>query len=273
MWTNLSSNILAILFIRDAGLFPDCSVFRSSNWTSGAKHEASFDAFMTGCLFAQECAHLGIKFDLSSPLTNLATNEKLQGYINLLYPSWNSGTVLDLTTGTEKPESNYKRKYPAILFSNIVLLWGFPSKFKPKDLKDCITKVFGASSVTSIFFLDYTAGLVQFSKKEYVNDFLRLKDALERNADDPISVLHPLAGLLEGGNTRASDYDTYKHICGASASKVLFADQAEAAGIRWTTLVGSQSSGAGSSAETQPHSHHVSCEDIMDTLYAARSVS
>lgn len=143
--TNLSSNILAILFIRDAGLFPDSLVFRSSNWTSGAKHEAGFDAFMTGCLFAQECAHLGIKFDLSLPLTNLAANEKLKDYINLLYPSWNSGIVIDLTTGIEKPESNYKRKYPTVLFSNIVLLWGFLSKFKPKDLKDCITKVFGAS--------------------------------------------------------------------------------------------------------------------------------
>ncbi|KAH7689053.1 Ribonuclease CAF1 protein [Dioscorea alata] len=245
----------------------------SSNWTSGAKHEAGFDAFMTGCLFAQECAHLGIKFDLSSPLTNLATNEKLKGYINLLYPSWNSGTVIDLTTGIEKPESNYKRKYPTVLFSNIVLLWGFPSKFKPKDLKDCISKVFGASSVTSIFFLDYTAALVQFSKKEFVNDFLMLKDTLERNPDDPISVLNPLAGLLEGDNTRAADYDTYKTICSSSASKVLFADQAEAAGIRWKTLFSSHSPEAGSSAETRLHSHHVSCEDIIDTLYAARSVS
>ncbi|MCD7456027.1 hypothetical protein HAX54_030500 [Datura stramonium] len=30
---------------------------RSSNWNSGAKHEAGYDAFMTGCIFAQACNH------------------------------------------------------------------------------------------------------------------------------------------------------------------------------------------------------------------------
>ncbi|KAF3526116.1 hypothetical protein F2Q69_00048167 [Brassica cretica] len=32
---------------------------RCSNWNTGGKHEAGYDAFVTGCGFAQACSHLG----------------------------------------------------------------------------------------------------------------------------------------------------------------------------------------------------------------------
>lgn len=258
-----------------------------SCWNSGAKHEAGYDAFMTGCVFAQACSHLGIKFDINSPTVDFARDDKLQQYINLLYPSWNSGTVINLSTGIECPELGYKRKYPTIVFSNIVLVWGFPSNLRPKDLKDSISKVFGTDSITSVFFLDTTAALVQFSKEEFVNDFLIVKDTLERD-DGAIAVLHPLSKLLEGGNTRASSYETYKEICSASVSRVLFADQAEAMGIRWKTKVEPASAEIHDRPSTadnsnlfsvlkqrneskinQDRSHHqVSCEDILRSLSA-----
>lgn len=253
-----------------------------SYWNSGAKHEAGYDAFMTGCVFAQACSLLGIKFETNSPTIDFTRNEKLQHHINLLYPSWNSGTVINLSTGVETPELGYKRKYPTIVFSNIVLVWGFLSKLTPKDLKDCISKVFGADSVTSVFFLDSTAALVQFSKEEFVNDFLILKDTLERD-DDAIAVLHPLAKLLEGGNTRAASYETYKEICGASASKVLFAEQAEAIGIRWKTKIDSVNEETKDVDEysdvKQPNerktdkeksNHQISYDDILSSLRASK---
>uniref|UniRef100_A0A804RK60 Uncharacterized protein n=2 Tax=Zea mays TaxID=4577 RepID=A0A804RK60_MAIZE len=166
----------------------------SSRFISGAKHEAGYDAYMTGCIFAQLCAYLGIQFEQFSPLDNLATNTKLQKHINFLSPSWNSGTVLDLSTGMETPDPGYTRRYPAAVYDNIVVIWGFLSKFK---------------------------------KQESVNDFLDLKAVLER-ADSAISILHPLSTILEGGQTRAAKYDTYRDICSSSESKYLFADQAEA---------------------------------------------
>lgn len=256
---------------------------RLSCWNSGAKHEAGYDAFMTGCVFAQACSHLGIKFEINSPTIDFANHEKLQHYVNLLYPSWNSGTVLNFRTGIESPELGYKRKYPTIVFPNIVLLWGFSSKLKPKNLKDCISKVFGPDSITSVFYLDSTAALVQFSKEEYANDFLTVKDTLERD-DSAIAVLHPLAKLLEGGNTRAASYEIYKEICSASISKVLFADQAEAMGYRWKTKLNpavsvsdeqvaaedSNPLSVGKKNENtinQERSHQqVSCEDILHSL-------
>ncbi|CAL9182914.1 poly(A)-specific ribonuclease PARN-like [Musa acuminata AAA Group] len=264
----------------------------SSCFNSGAKHEAGYDAFMTGCVFAQACSHLGIKFEVHTPLYDLARNGKIKNYINVLYPSWNSGTVLHLNTGTESPESGYKRKYPAVVFANIVLIWGFPSKFKPKDLKDCVCRVFGPDSITSIFFIDRTAALIQFSKEEFVNEILVLKDTLER-VNDPISMLHPLSKLLEGGNTRAANYDTYRDICAASASKVLFADQADSLGIHWKTKLGTGSQetleascnetttevtslvehSSGVSADSvRQFKHQISYVDILDSLIVSKSL-
>ncbi|KAJ0101365.1 hypothetical protein Patl1_03932 [Pistacia atlantica] len=202
---------------------------RSSDWNSGVRHEAGYDAFMTGCVFAQACSHLGIDFTLHSSSENLALNEKLQKYINLLY----------LNT-------------PKILFSHIVLVWGFPSKLKAREIRECISKVFGSTSVTSVYHVDETAVFVQFKKEEMVPLFLELKESLE-SSNDVVSVLHPLSKLLKGGNTCAASYETYKEICSSPISKVLFADQAEAVGIKWKTkLVESKGRGGDSRKQKFP---------------------
>ncbi|KAL3614703.1 hypothetical protein CASFOL_041460 [Castilleja foliolosa] len=203
---------------------------RFSNWNSGSKHEAGYDAFMTGCVFSEACLHLGIDFNSHTPSINFPQNEKLQKYINYLYLSWVNGDLIDLRTGKSTAESlgsitSVKRK--KFVFSNMILLWGLPAKLKAKDIRDCFCKVFGASSVTSIYHLDDTAAFVQFSKFELVSEFLELKDKLERD-NDPISVLHPLSKILETGRARAAGYEIYKEICGSPVSEIMFADQAEA---------------------------------------------
>ncbi|XP_050140245.1 poly(A)-specific ribonuclease PARN-like isoform X1 [Malus sylvestris] len=211
---------------------------RSSNWNSGAKHEAGYDAFMTGCVFAQTCSHLGIDFQACSSSEKLAHNEKLQKQINHLYLSWSNGDIIDLTTGKKNAMSsgsnNHKKRYLQIMSENIALIWGFPSKLKARDVRECISKVFGPTSVTSVFHLDETAVFVQFSKETFVSEFLALKETLERS-DGPVSVLHPLAGLLEGGSARAANYETYKEICSSPSAKGFFTDQAEAVGVKWKT--------------------------------------
>lgn len=211
---------------------------RSSSWNPGGKHEAGYDAFMTGCIFAQLCSDLGIDFKLHETTKQLALNEKLQKYVNRLYLSWMHGDIIDLNTGNKvadsSPSHSLKKRYPKILFENIVIIWGFPSKLKANEVRECISKVFGPNSVVSVFHLDATAAFVQFSKTEFVSDFLLVKDTLERG-DGAIMVLHPLAKLLEGGNTCAANYDTYKEICGSPLSEGLFADQAKAVGIKWKT--------------------------------------
>lgn len=191
---------------------------------------------MTGSVFSQACLHLGIDFSSHATAIDLLHNEKLQKYINHLYLSWVNGDIIDLKTGKSAAESlgstSVKRQRPKIVFSNMVLLWGPPSKLRAKDIRDCFCTVFGRGSITSIYHLDETAAFVQFSKAELVSDFLELKDTLERD-NDPISVLHPLSRIFESGCVRAASYEIYKEICSSPVSEVLFADQAEAIGINW----------------------------------------
>ncbi|KAL4185730.1 hypothetical protein AMTRI_Chr10g232160 [Amborella trichopoda] len=268
----------------------------SSNQSNpGAKHEAGYDAFMTGCVFAQICHLLGIDFSIYKG-SDVVEHEKLQKHLNLLYLGWNSGTMVDMKTGQEIAHStvtNLKKRFPKIQFSNIVLVWGFQKKFKPWEMKDIVTKVLGISSVTSVFYLDETAAFVQFSKEQYVQDFLVLKDTVERESG-PLSVLHPLGKLLEGGNTRAAKYDIYKEICSSPLSRVLFADQTEAMGIKWKTKVEIQKLeqadvGEGGSdrknevvaekkilRDGKPHMEGsedcLSSESILDVLYSSGSL-
>lgn len=211
---------------------------RSSSWNPGGKHEAGYDAFMTGCIFAQLCSDLGVDFKLHESSKQLAFNEKLQKYINHLYLSYMHGDIIDLNTGytveNSSPSYNLKRRYQQILFENIVIIWGFPSNLKASEVRECLSKVFGLTSVVSVYHLDATAVFIQFNKTQLVSDFLLLKESLERS-NGPISVLHPLGKLLEGGNTCAANYDAYKEICGSPLSETLFADQAKAVGMKWKT--------------------------------------
>lgn len=198
---------------------------RFSNWNSGAKHEAGYDAFMTGCVFFQACARLGIDFNAHAAGVDLLHNEKLQKYTNHLYLSWVNGDIIDLKTGKSSADSvNHRHK--KFTFSNMILLWGLPVKLKANDIRDCFYKAFGSGSLTSVHHLDATAAFVQFSKPELVSDFLEVKDSLERD-NNPISVLHPLSRILETGCVRAATYETYKELCSSPLSEVLFADQAE----------------------------------------------
>ncbi|KAK4752641.1 hypothetical protein SAY87_021439 [Trapa incisa] len=244
---------------------------RASNWDPGAKHEAGFDAFMTGCIFAQACSHLGIDFKLLSPSEDLAYNKLLQKHINHLYLSWTSGDIINLATGnmTTESMSNSKKRRPKIIHDNIVLIWGFPSKIMAGDLKECIVKAFGYSAVTSVYQIDETAAFIQFSRSGLVSDFLVLKETLERK-NSTISVLNPLWKLLEGGKTRAAKYEAYYEICRSALLKSLFADQAEAIGIKCKTMQTHLEAIEGRAAreEDPPTREILSANEIMESLYS-----
>ncbi|AAF79314.1 F14J16.11 [Arabidopsis thaliana] len=165
---------------------------RCSNWNAGGKHEAGYDAFMTGCIFAQACNHLGFDFKQHSQLDDFAQNEKLEKYINRLYLSWT---------------------------------------------------------------------------RELVWDFLALKRQLE-SSDGPVSVLHPLSKILEGGNTGAADYEAYKEICSSHVSEVMFSDQAETVGVKSRTRPNAQCETETREENTVTVTHKAS--DLIDAFLANR---
>lgn len=220
---------------------------RFSNWNSGAKHEAGYDAFMTGCVFSQVCSQLGIDFNTLAPGMDLLHNEKLQKYINHLYLSWKSRDIIDLKTGKSSSAgflsntsasgsagtlgyTTANRRHTKFAFSNMILLWRLPAKLKANEIRDCFSKAFGFGSVTSVHHLDKTAAFVQFSKPELVFKFLELKEGLERD-NNPISVLHPLSTILGTGHVCAATYEAYNEVCRSPLSEVMFADQAEKMGV------------------------------------------
>ncbi|KAG2242397.1 hypothetical protein Bca4012_063580 [Brassica carinata] len=201
---------------------------RCSKWNAGGKHEAGYDAFMTGCIFAQACSHLGFDFNHHSPSVNFAQDEKLEKYINRLYLSWARGDIIDLRESHSNAENWRVSKFK---YEKIVLIWNFPRKLKAREIKECICKAFGSTSVTSVYHLDDTAVFVLFKNSELVSEFLKLKEQLESD-NGPVTIIHPLSKILEGGNTGAADYEAYKEICSSHISKVLFSDQAETVGVK-----------------------------------------
>ncbi|KAH0773389.1 hypothetical protein KY290_010526 [Solanum tuberosum] len=148
------------------------------------------------------CNHLGIDFTLHVLAGDLAKETKLQNYIYRLYLSWVSGDVIYLTS----------------------------------EIRACIAKAFGPNYISAVYHLDESAVYIQFTKPELVSKFLEMKETLSR-ISDPISVLHPLPNILNGEYTHhAATYNVYQQICSPSTSKKLFADQAEAVGIKHKTV-------------------------------------
>lgn len=237
----------------------------SSNWNSGAKHEAGYDAFMTGCIFAQACSYLGINFKNLPPLIH---DKKLQKYTNLLYVSWRHSSIVDISMGKVTLGTSSKN-YSKIIFENSVLLWGFPLSLKPGTMKDCLAKVFGVDNVMNVYYFDKNAAFIQFGKKKFVYDFLALKETLETR-NDVVSVLNPIQKILDGGKTRAADYEVYKEICRSSVSKVLFEDQANA--VYMNRMEGfvvekcdDESVGENEASESDKNVR-LSCVELMDAL-------
>lgn len=211
---------------------------RSSSWNSGAKHEAGYDAFMTGCVFAQTCSRVGVDFSLSHQSGGLPNDEKLRKYINHLFISWKVADMFDMRTGklSEEPllHKQLQSKYSKASFDNVVILWGFPQHLKANEIRKCLLKAFGPSSVTSIYHIDESAVFIQFSKEKLVHSFLELTEKLKKPRGT-YEILHPLSKIFEGGSAQAGDYDAYKEICSSPESKLLFADQAEAVSVEWKT--------------------------------------
>lgn len=234
---------------------------RCSKWNAGGKHEAGYDAFMTGCIFAQACSHLG--FDFNHPSVNIAQDEKLEKYINRLYLSWARGDIIDFRASHSNAENWRVSKFK---YEKIVLIWNFPRKLNAREIKECICKAFGSTSVTSVYHLDDTAVFVLFKNSELVSEFLKIKEQLESD-DGPVTVIHPLSKILEGGKTGAADYEAYKEICSSHISKVLFSDQAETVGVKSRTRPDPKGE---ASPETERREKTDKASDLIDAFLANR---
>ncbi|XP_057816544.1 poly(A)-specific ribonuclease PARN [Cryptomeria japonica] len=204
---------------------------------SGAKHEAGYDAYMTGCIFAQACKHLDIDLNNLHLGSDFALADKFQRYANLLYVGWIRSLVLDLTTGGEAVESRtmlQSHYLSKLIPAKLVLVWGFQTGYSESDLRGLVKGVLGTVyPVMGVYFLDASSAFIHFLNEQMAAKFLCLMEAKMEETCNFLSSQSPLTSLLETGSINAIGYDMYEQICKSSMSKLLFAEQVEALGIRW----------------------------------------
>ncbi|KAH9318472.1 hypothetical protein KI387_020241 [Taxus chinensis] len=204
---------------------------------SSAKHEAGYDAYMTGCIFAQACNHLDIDFNNFHPGPDLARVDKFQKYVNLLYVGWIRSIVLDLATGGEAVESRtmlQRHKVSNLVPAKLVLIWGFQTGYSDNDLRGLVKGVMGtASHITGVHFLDPSSAFINFCNEQVAAEFLCSMENKMAESCNAVATRSPLTSLLETASINAISYDMYEQICKSSLSKLVFAEQAEALGIRW----------------------------------------
>jgi poly(A)-specific ribonuclease len=116
---------------------------------TGLKHEAGFDAYMTGAVFAQAC-HL-LQIDVAT-IRNLPQAVKqgdagLASYANLLALGWVGNMALDLISGKQATgvKAFHAHQLPAnrhLDNSTVALVWGFPAGSREQDLLKMVRQMF-----------------------------------------------------------------------------------------------------------------------------------
>ncbi|KAG0616179.1 hypothetical protein M758_5G096300 [Ceratodon purpureus] len=196
---------------------------------TGLKHEAGFDAYMTGSVFAQACHLLQVD---AATIQRLPEAVKLgeQGfasYANLLALGWVGNMVLDLTTGKEATGVKALRgpTPPAdrhLEHSTVALVWGFPSGSNEAEVRLIVQRVFNAERKfppADITIVDESSAFVHFKDPRHMHQFLRLMQG-------PRTVSEPAVNSVPA-SFRAAPYQAYEHLCRSPLTSERLAESAD----------------------------------------------
>lgn len=177
---------------------------------TGLKHEAGFDAYMTGSVFAQAChlLHVDAATIRKIPDAVKVGEQGFASYANLLALGWVGNMVLDLTTGKEAtgvkalrgPTSSADR-HPE--HSTVALVWGFPSGSNEFEIRLIVQRVFNAERKfppADITIIDESSAFVHFRDSRHMHQFLRLMQGPRISDAIPTSF-------------RAAPYQAYEVLC------------------------------------------------------------
>ncbi|KAL2613445.1 hypothetical protein R1flu_025137 [Riccia fluitans] len=192
----------------------------SGGTDTGLKHEAGFDAYMTGAIFAQICHLLRVDLATLRSLTENAMSKTssrsgFASYANLLMLQTYKGQLaLDLRTGTEAlgdraPRGPQAPHYRLLNRENVVLVWGVPSKIQEHILKKMVQNVFAKEkrlANVSIVYVDESSAFVEFRSAQIVEAFMRAFEAALVNNWDPDS-------LLDLRDFKIAKFAAYERIC------------------------------------------------------------
>jgi poly(A)-specific ribonuclease len=196
---------------------------------TGLKHEAGFDAYMTGAVFAQAC-HL-LQIDVAT-IQNLPQAVKqgdagLASYANLLALGWVGNMALDLSSGKQATgvKAFHAHQLPANHDSDnstVALVWGFPAGSREQDLLKMVQKMFKPERHglrLEITLVDNSAAFIEFRNPAVMQQFFQLLQ-VPKTAHISIS-----------SDLRAAPFEAYEYLCKSPLSTELLADSAHILGL------------------------------------------
>ncbi|CAM6066539.1 unnamed protein product [Sphagnum tenellum] len=192
------------------------------------KHEAGFDAYMTGAVFAQAC-HL-LQIDVAT-IRNLPQAVKqgdagLASYVNLLALGWVGNMALDLSSGKQATgvKAFHAHQLPANYHSDnstVALVWGFPVGSQEQDLLKVVQKMFKPERHglrLEITLVDNSA-FIEFRNPAVMQQFFQILQ-VPKTAHKSIS-----------SDLRAAPFEAYEYLCKPPLSTELLADSAHILGL------------------------------------------
>ncbi|CAK9206078.1 unnamed protein product [Sphagnum jensenii] len=194
---------------------------------TGLKHEAGFDAYMTGAVFAQAC-HL-LQVDVST-IRNLPQAVKegdagLASYTNVLALGWVGNMALDLSSGKEaagvkafcSPHPHANRRTD---ISTVALVWGFPAGCQERDLQRIVQNVFKPGErgpPVEVTLVDNSSAFIEFRNSVVMHQFFQLLQGPKT----------PTTHTSCSPDLRAAPYEAYERLCKSPLSTELLADSAQ----------------------------------------------
>ncbi|KAL3679542.1 hypothetical protein R1sor_022498 [Riccia sorocarpa] len=214
--------------------FPDELQRYSGGTDTGLKHEAGFDAYMTGAIFAQICHLLRVDPATLRSLAQIskspaAARTGFASYANLLMlQSYKGQLALDLRTGAEAlgdlaPRGPQTPPYRLLNRENVILVWGVPSKIQEHTLRKMVQNVLSKEkrlANVSIVSVDESSAFVEFRSAAIVDTFLRAFEAALVNNSNSDS-------LLDLRDFKIARFAAYEHICRSPLSTETLAISAD----------------------------------------------
>ncbi|GBG67209.1 hypothetical protein CBR_g84872 [Chara braunii] len=211
-------------------------------------HEAGFDAYMTGVVFAQACTDLGVRpselsaFGMSA--ANSGANEsagsgshlskglrELSQYVNVVVAGWIGSMTVDISAGKEGvgqgrslPEAGRSRFTHQSSGANVVLVWGFSQWLGSEVLHRTIGGIFSRPPPVQVFFVDPQSALVQFNKDATATTFLTLAEGCHNGGRDMTKGMQ----AFRDAGIQVAPFSFYRDLCSSPSVVTTLTDAAEA---------------------------------------------
>ncbi|CAM6106387.1 unnamed protein product [Calypogeia fissa] len=218
----------------------------SGGLDTGLKHEAGFDAYMTGAVFAQICHMLQVDIGTIRQLAHAAAGASMgfASYANLMMlQTFRGQAALDLTTGNEAvgikaPRGPTIPPFRLAERDNVALFWGLlPARGIEGYLRKIVVNIFAKEkrmASIDIYPVDGSSAFVEFRSSAILEAFFKAVEAVVVSKSSSTGV-----GTEDEFPLKAARFEAYERICRsplATQSLGMAADLLEVNQVRADTI-------------------------------------